>query len=70
MLTPNDAFNRLKKDGAFVEETDNVSIHWYWHTIGGGFKCMARRNLDGNAIPTIFREFHINDVPLTPKRYF
>lgn len=57
MLSPRDAFSRLMKDGAFVEQTHNVHIQWYWHILGE-FKCMARRNPSGNDAPTFYREFH------------
>ena len=71
MLSPNEAFNRLCKDGAFVEDCDNVHIHWYWHSVGNEYKVMARRNLDGNSGSTLYHEFHISEKsPLSPKRYF
>ncbi|MDE1830384.1 MAG: hypothetical protein KGI25_08675 [Thaumarchaeota archaeon] len=70
VLTPMDAFGRLKKSGAFVDKTSEPHQLWFWHVIGGGFECMARRNADGSGAPTIYREFHINDSPLYPKRYF
>lgn len=67
MLSPMDAFSRLKKDGPFVEE---ATISWYWHTIGNGFKCMARRNVGSNGAPTLYREFHVSEPPPLRKSYF
>ena len=64
MMSPMDAFTRLKKDGPFFEE----NIHWYWHSLGGGFKCMARR-VDDYA-PTFYREFHVGEPPPLRKSYF
>lgn len=66
-MTLNEAFLRLKKDGAF---TDDTNTHYYWHMIGNGFRCMASRNLDGTTPPTIHREFHVDDMPLERKRNF
>lgn len=68
MLSPMDAFSRLKKDGVFLETADN--IQWYWHSVGGGFKCMASRNLNGNGAPTVYREFHVAEPPSLRKVYF
>jgi len=68
MLSPNEAFIRLNKDGAFVDKTNEVHIHWYWHALGNGYKCMASRNLDGNSYPTFFHEFHVNEAPILRKR--
>lgn len=72
MLSPNDAFLRLKKEDQFLEETDRGNIHWYWHQMGNGFKAMARRDLNSSncCAPTIYFEFHINDTPITQKRRF
>lgn len=69
MLTPNEAFLRLKKDGAFIEERDRVYTQWYWHPIGLGHKIMARWNLDGSGAPTLYREFHIEEPPVVRKHY-
>lgn len=70
-MQPIDAFSRLKKDGEFTEKVDGAEFIWYWYTIGGGYRCMARRTTDPLNAPTIYREFFVNDnSSLIPKRYF
>lgn len=69
-MTPSDAFDRLRSTGAFVEAVSNCHVHWYWHELNNGFKCMASRNLDGTGAPTIHYAFHIDDKPLRQKLYF
>lgn len=65
-----EAFLRLKREGAFTEDRDQVHIRWYWYHVGRGYKIMAQRNLDNSGVSTLFREFFVSDSPLVPPRYF
>lgn len=64
MLTLNEAFLRLRKDGEFVENINDIRIRWFWHSYSNGFRIMARRDLTSeyNVLSLIhYPEFHIND---------